>query len=124
MRSRRRSRARSTPRHSTARRSTSSRRRPGSTRPRASSTRRRRWRPLPEPIDLGGLELAPRAGLEPLQVEERIANPVQPPHGVADRLEHPLHLVLAALVERELDAAAAEAPRARRRRAAVVELDA
>ncbi len=43
---------------------------------------------------------------------------------MADRLEHPLDLVVAALVEDELDAAAAEAARPRRRGEAVVELDA
>ena len=43
---------------------------------------------------------------------------------MADGREHPLDLVLAALVEDELDATAAEAARPRRRRRAVVELDA
>jgi len=42
---------------------------------------------------------------------------------VADGREHPLHLVLPALVDGELDAAGAEAPRLRRARRPVIELD-
>ena len=42
---------------------------------------------------------------------------------MADRLEHPLHLVLAAFVDRELDAGRPEPADAGRRGAAVVELD-
>src|SRR5262249_30597558 len=77
-----------------------------------------------EPLDLGGLELAPPAGLEPLQRQPCIGAPMQLPHRVADGREHPLHLVLAALVDRQLDAAGAEAAGARRGAAAVVEVDA
>ena len=43
---------------------------------------------------------------------------------VADRLEHPPHLAVAALVEHELDPRRPEPPDARRRRRPVVELDA
>jgi hypothetical protein len=43
---------------------------------------------------------------------------------MADCFEHPLHLVVAALVDRQLDAVAAEEPGFRRRGDAVVELDA
>ena len=49
---------------------------------------------------------------------------MQPAHRVSDGLEHPLHLVLAALVERELDPSAAEPAGAGGRGAAVLELDA
>ena len=52
--------------------------------------------------------------LEPIEVEPRVARAVQAPNGVTDRLAHALDLVLAALVQRQLDAARAEAPRARR----------
>src|SRR5207237_9611757 len=78
----------------------------------------------PELLDLGGLELAPLAGLEPAERERPVARAVQPQHGVADRGEHPLHLVLAALVHRQLDAARREPVRAGRCGTAVVELDA
>ena len=71
-----------------------------------------------------GLELAPGAGLEPRKREPGIRAPVQADDRVADRLAHPLHLVLAALVEDELDPVRAEAARACRRGAAVLELDA
>jgi uncharacterized protein with GYD domain len=43
--------------------------------------------------------------------------------GMADRGKHPLHLVLASLMEDELDTAAAESPRARGRCCTVLELD-
>jgi hypothetical protein len=49
---------------------------------------------------------------------------VQPAHGVADGVQHPLHLVFASLVERELELRWAEPPDAGGRGAAVVELDA
>ena len=44
--------------------------------------------------------------------------------GMVDSLEHPLDLVLAALVERELERRRAEAAHPGRRRPAVLELDA
>ena len=50
-----------------------------------------------------GLELAPPAGLEPHERQPCVGTSVQPGHGVADRGEHPLDLVLAPLVEDELD---------------------
>ena len=49
---------------------------------------------------------------------------MQPRHRVADGREHPLDLVLAALVEDELDATRAEAAGSGGRGAAVVELHA
>ena len=64
-------------------------------------------------LDLGA-QLAPRARLEPVDGEPGVAPAVQAPHAVADRLEHPLHLAVAALVDRQLDAAAAETAHARR----------
>ena len=42
-------------------------------------------------------------GLEPVEVEPRVAAAVQLPHRMADRLAHPLHLVLATLVQRQLE---------------------
>ena len=48
---------------------------------------------------------------------------MQPSHGVADGLEHPLHLVLAALVDRELELRRAEPANACRRGASVLQLD-
>jgi hypothetical protein len=44
-------------------------------------------------------------------------------HRVADGDEHPLHLVLASLMENELDATRAETARFRGSREAVLELD-
>src|SRR6266516_7016293 len=69
-------------------------------------------------------ELAPRAGVEPVDAEARVATAVEAANRVADRLEHPLHLVLAPLVDRELDPRRAESPHPGRSAAAVVELDA
>jgi hypothetical protein len=49
---------------------------------------------------------------------------VEAPHAVADRLRHPLHLTVAALVEGELEGAWPEPPDARGRGRPVFELDA
>ena len=62
------------------------------------------------------LELAPGARREPVERERPVAAAVQAQHGVADGGEHALHLVLAALVDRQLDRAPAEPARARRAR--------
>jgi hypothetical protein len=86
--------------------------------------RRTTWLPLPEPFHFGGLELAPRAGLEPFERQARVTAAVEADHRVADGFEHPLDLVLAALVNRELELGRCEAPDAGGRGAAVVELDA
>ena len=59
----------------------------------------------------------------PLDVEPRVAGAPQPHDGMPDRLAHPPHLPVAALVEHELDARAAELPRPRGRGDAVLELD-
>ncbi len=48
---------------------------------------------------------------------------MQATHGQADRLAHPLDLVRASLVERELDPPRAEPPRPRGRRRTVLQLD-
>src|SRR5436190_938386 len=113
----------STRQPSTGYRWTSSWRNRRSTRPMHSSLRRPRW-PAPEPLDLGGLELAPPAGLEPLQGQSFIGGPVEVPHRVADRLAHPFHLPVATLVDRQLDLRRAETACPRGRGEAVLELDA
>ena len=64
------------------------------------------------------------AGLDSVEREARVPAAVQASDGVADRLAHPLHLVLAALVERQLEPGRAEAAHPGRRGAAVLELDA
>src|SRR5207244_10606860 len=63
------------------------------------------------------------AGLEPLQGQPGVGAPVQALHRVADRLEHPLHLVRATFVDGQLDPAGAEAADLRGRGRAVLELD-
>ena len=73
-------------------------------------------------------ELAPLARLEPAELEPRVDAAVQAPHPVADRLDHPPHLPVPALVQHELEAGARRAgargrapsarPRARRLRPA------
>src|SRR5262245_34209332 len=78
---------------------------------------------LPKSGELGVGELAPAARLEPVGVERAVLETVQPPDRVADGGEHPLYLVLAALVDRELDSARAEPACAGGRGTAVVELD-
>src|ERR671936_2611311 len=78
----------------------------------------------PEPGHLARLQLAPGAGLELVQGQPGIAAAVEPTDRVADRCEHPLDLVLAALLDRELDFVRAEARCLGRRGRAVVELDA
>jgi aminopeptidase len=66
--------------------------------------------------------------LEPTELELRVADAVELAHRVSDRLAHPLHLVPSSLVQDELDTARPRAAthdaHARRRRQAVLELDA
>ena len=62
-------------------------------------------------------------GGEAVERQAAVAAAVQAPDGVADRLEHALDLVLAALVERELDGVGAQQPGLGGRGAAVLELD-
>src|SRR5204862_5774124 len=69
-------------------------------------------------------ELAPRARLEAGGGEPRVAAAMEPADGMVDGFEHPLDLVLAALVDRELDARGSKAARAGGSGDAVVELDA
>src|SRR5262249_36603080 len=110
-------------RRSTARRSRTPRRTPSSTRRRACSARLLRSQ-VRKPLCFGGLELAPLAGFEPFERQACIGAAVQSLHRMADRLAHPLHLAVAALVEDELDLRRAEPPRLRRRGATVLEVDA
>jgi hypothetical protein len=77
-----------------------------------------------QPRDLVLGEFAPFTRLEAGEREPRVAAPVQPDDRVPDGLAHPLDLVLAALVEGQLEAARREAADLCRRRAAVLELDA
>src|SRR6266542_3707826 len=69
-------------------------------------------------------QLTPLAGPEALDAEPRIAAAVQVDDRVADRFAHALHLVLASLVDRELDSRGAEEARAGGRRPAVLQLEA
>ena len=68
-------------------------------------------------------QLAPGAGREAVDAQTRVDAPVQPADAVADRLAHPAHLAVAALVQDELEAGCAEAADAGRRRHAVLQLD-
>ena len=77
-----------------------------------------------EPSELAWTQLTPFTRTEPVEGQARVAAAVQPPHPVADGLEHPLHLVLAAFVDRELHARGAERARPCRCGGAVVEVDA
>src|SRR5262245_16359732 len=63
------------------------------------------WLPWPpaESLHLGGLELAPAAGPEPSERQAGVRAAVEASNGMAHGLEHPLDLVLAALVQRQLD---------------------
>src|SRR2546423_15188024 len=92
------------------------RRAPGSSRRRTCSAGPTTWRlRIPrhrsraKTIDLEGLEPAPRAGLEPFERQVRVARTVQRLHAVADRLEHPFHLTVPSLVDRQLDSRAVHA---------------
>ncbi len=57
----------------------------------------------PQTLDLAPRELPPVPASEPTKIEARVAAAVETPDGMADRGEHSLHLVRAALVERELE---------------------
>src|SRR5262249_6186039 len=74
-------------------------------------------------VDLVARELPPRAGPKAAEGEAGVRAAVQPPYRVADRLAHALDLVLAPLVERELDPRGAHASGSRACGASVVELD-
>src|SRR6266508_2028714 len=67
-------------------------------------------------------QLTPLAGLKPFDTEARVAAAVQADDGVADRFAHALDLVLASLVDRELDPRGAEEAHACGRRPAVLQL--
>ena len=73
---------------------------------------------------LRGLELAPGPRLEPIHGQPCVASAVEARDRMADGGEHPLDLVLAALVEGQLDGRRREAPRLRWSGRAVVELHA
>ena len=62
------------------------------------------WVKSTKPCELTWTQLAPFTRTESIEGQARVAAAVQPPHRVADGLEHPLHLALATLVDRELDA--------------------
>ena len=74
-------------------------------------------------LELVARQLSPRAGREPVDSQPRVDAPVQPPDAVADRLAHPPHLTVAALVQDELEAGRAEPADAGGRRHPVLELD-
>ena len=78
-------------------------------------------RELAQLLDLGGLELPVPAGREVAQAQRAEGDALQAHHGVPDGVEHPPHLPLAALVQRDLDALGREPARARGRRHPVVE---
>ena len=71
-----------------------------------------------------GVSSRQRAGLDALERQAGVLAAVEAQDRVADRRAHPLHLVLAALVERELEPAGPQAARRGGRRPSVVELDA
>src|SRR5437016_10308686 len=101
----------------------------GSSRRRVCSTartrsRRRIPRSRTKTLDFGGLEQAPGAWLEPFERQVRVPRAVQRLHAVPESLEHPPHLAVASLVDRQLDARRAGATNARGRGASVVEIDA
>src|SRR6266436_9636162 len=77
-----------------------------------------------EPGDLARLQLAPGAGLEPFDRQARVAASVQSHDRVADGLAHALDLMLASLVQDQLELRGAETAHVRGRGGTVVELDA
>jgi hypothetical protein len=78
----------------------------------------------PQSLDLVVAQLSPRAPPEVAELEPRVAWPVEARHGESDRGAHPLDLVLASLVDRELELIRPEPLRARGCSATVVEIDA
>src|SRR4051812_7696718 len=76
-----------------------------------------------EALHLVAGQLTPLARPDALCIEPRIADALEPAHGVADRLAHPAHLAVAPLVQRQLEAAGRQTAHASRRGRAVVELD-
>ena len=79
---------------------------------------------LPQLLDLHRRQPPVLALLELAEPQRPEAHALERDHRMADRLEHPPHLPLAALVDGDLDAVGREPLRARGGRAAVVELDA
>src|SRR5271169_4029903 len=67
-----------------------------------------------QPFHFGALEFAPRAGLESFERQPGVPAAMQAAHRMPDRLEHALHLPVAALVDDQLDRVRAEAPDVRR----------
>src|SRR3954452_23141360 len=78
---------------------------------------------LPQPFHFSPVELARLARAEPCERQARIAAAVELRNGMADRGEHPLDLVLAALVDRQLALVGGEAASPPRGGQAVVQLD-
>ncbi len=80
-------------------------------------------RALTERVDFVAGELAPLPRRQAVDREPRVGRAVQTADGMADGLAHPLHLVLAALVERQLEPRRAEAADPGGRGAAVLQVD-
>ena len=82
---------------------------------------------MPQLRDLVVGEIPPLSGLETDEAEPGIPPPMEVPHGVAYRLAHALHLVLAPFVQGQLDSgdacSAPDDPSLRGRRSAVLEND-
>src|SRR5256885_2147623 len=77
-----------------------------------------------QPFDLGPGELARLTGAEPFQRQPGVAAAMECADRVPDPGQHPLDLVLATFVDRELNAGGGKSSCVGRRRRAVVELDA
>src|SRR6185369_16506314 len=77
-----------------------------------------------ELFDLRRFELAVLALLERAQAQRPEGHPLERADRVPDRLEHPLDLALAALVDGQLEVVGAQPPDLRGRGDAVLELDA
>src|SRR5688500_6831624 len=78
----------------------------------------------PQALHLGLREAAALSRLEAAQAERPEGNPLQVDDAVAHRLEHPAHLALPPLADRELDDARGRLAHLRRRGEPVLELDA
>src|SRR5262249_40131076 len=96
----------------------------GRLRGRTFSRGRMPWPTVPETLHFEGLELAPRARLQPFEREAGVAAAVEFRDRMPHCSHHSLDLVLAAFVDRELDLVRSEAPSLGRRRRAVIELNA
>src|SRR4051812_6313595 len=91
--------------------------------PRVVTPLLRRVHRVPQLLHLERLELPARAELEPFERQPGVGRAVESRDRVADGGEHPFDLMLASLVQDELDATAGKAARPRRCSRAVVELD-